>query len=125
MSESPSVQPDSLRPTAQDMERDLRDDLNYYLPHTTDLALWFRYTVPQSPGAARRFAEWAGAAHPAAIRRAICAEAEVARLRKLNEGLAERVAAQSDLLTAKACRDGAGEGVARLRANADDTTWQG
>jgi hypothetical protein len=44
---------------------------------------------------------------PVALRRAIAAEAECERLRCLVAGLADRVAAQSELLTARAGRPGA------------------
>jgi hypothetical protein len=81
-------------------------------PTPEDLALDLRAVTAGVPGLLRAdvptrthwqlsAAAWARAC-AAACRRALAAEAECERLRRLVDGLADRVAAQSDLLTRRA-----------------------
>lgn len=73
-------------PTPDDLARNLAQDLadlsSVDHGHCANILLW---TIA-----------------PAAIRRALAAEAEVVRLRAIVQGLADRVAAQSDLLSRRA-----------------------
>ena len=82
-------------PTKEDMARSLEADLR------------FVEQIRRHQGSDRSDLDaefWAigDAAWPAAIRRALAAEAEVERLRKQVEGHAERIAAQSELLSRRA-----------------------
>lgn len=80
--------PACRRPTVEDLARDLLADLAY--------CRQFESTCRQP--------WWRG--WPAAIRRALAAEAEVRRLQELTLGLTARVAAQAELLERRARRPG-------------------
>ena len=76
------------QPTPEDLARDLAEDLR-----SLEGSGWLEHRGPW----VRCSLAWA-----AALRRALAAEAEVLRLRRLIEGLAGRVAAQSELLSRRA-----------------------
>lgn len=88
-----------MTPTPEDMARDLAADLGEYARLSREVPEWVGGTMRESD-----VAVLCHASLPAAIRRALAAEAEVERLRRLVAGLSDRVAAQSDLLTGRAER---------------------
>ncbi len=81
-------------PTPADLARDL----------AADLADALRLQRQGGPITAVEEQVWLANGWPAALRRAIAAEAECARLRGLADGLAARVTAQAELLGARAER---------------------
>lgn len=75
---------DDITPTPEDLARPLADDLRLFSDKNHDAATWFRFRgsrVAEHPSAARRFIDMAAVGWPAAIRRAIAAERELAALR--------------------------------------------
>ena len=86
------------KPMAEDMARDLEADLKLCEAEPKGLDSLQRWE--------RELFCLARTGWPAAIRRALAAEAEVERLRKQVEGHAERIAAQSELLSRRAEEEG-------------------
>jgi len=102
-----------MKPTEEDMRRDLASDLHYVnaygMVQASHAAPW-RAAIRRALAAESKLDvcrdDWQAAVEERdeAIGRAEEAEAEAARLRKMVEGLSERVAQQSELLSRRAER---------------------